>query len=57
VDSEATVQAFRRALQDCELDLKEQNFRNFSPDHIETSELSSWIAALSRQLEDPARAR
>jgi hypothetical protein len=57
VGSEHTVEAFRRALEDCELDLPDRNFRNFSPEQLESAELNSWIAELSAQLEDPAGER
>jgi flavodoxin len=57
VDSEPTVSAFRRALQDCELVIPDQNFRNLSGEHPDSAELSSWVEALTRQLEDPARER
>jgi hypothetical protein len=57
VDSEATLKAFRRALQDCELDFPEQNFRNFHGGDIDSAELGGWIAALTGQLEDPALER
>jgi flavodoxin len=57
VDSEPTVRAFRQALRDCELDLPDQNFRNLSGEHPDSSELMSWIEVLTGQLENPARAR
>ena len=57
VDSEPTVGAFRQALQDCELILPDQNFRNFSAERLESTDLSSWVEALSRQLGDQARGR
>ena len=53
VGSEPTVQALRRALQDCELDIPEGNFRSFSPEQIDSTELNSWIGQLSGQLGDP----
>lgn len=57
VDSEPTVEAFRRALQDCELVIPEENFRNLGGGHPDSAELSRWIESLIRQLEDPARER
>ena len=57
LDSEVTLKAFRRALQDCELDFPEQNFRNFHGGDIDSAELGGWIAALTGQLEDPALER
>ena len=57
VDSEPTVGAFRRALQDCELVIPDQNFRNLGGEHPDSAELSSWVESLIRQLEDPARER
>jgi hypothetical protein len=56
VESEPTVKAFRRALQDCELYLPEKNFRSLSRGQLEPTELISWIEELTGQLEDPARA-
>ena len=57
VGSEPTVAAFRRALRDCELDLPDRNFRSFSPEQLESTELNSWIEYLSGQLENPAGER
>ena len=57
VDSEATVNAFRRALQDCELDLPDWNFRSLSREQIESTDLNGWIGELASQLGDPARGR
>jgi hypothetical protein len=57
VDSEPTLKAFRRALLDCELDLPDQNFRNFHRGELDSTELSSWIETLAGRLEDPADAR
>jgi hypothetical protein len=55
VDSEPTVRAFRQALQDCELALPDENFRNISSGRLESSDLRDWIDALTRQLGGPAR--
>jgi hypothetical protein len=57
LESEPTVKAFRRALQDCELDLPDRNFRSLSRAQIESTELNSWIGELTSQLGDPARGR
>jgi hypothetical protein len=57
VDSEATVRAFRQALQDCELALPVENFRSLSRENLQSSDLKAWINAITRQLEDPARGR
>jgi hypothetical protein len=57
VDSRPTLEAFRRALQDCELDLPDRNFRSFHREELEATELSRWIQDLTVQLEDPARDR
>jgi hypothetical protein len=57
VDSEPTVGAFRRALQDCELVIRDQNFRNLGGGHPDSTELCSWVESLVRQLEGPARER
>jgi hypothetical protein len=55
VDSEPTVRALRQALQDCELGLPDQNFRNFGRERLESADLCSWVGALTRQLGDRAR--
>ena len=55
VDSEPTVRALRQALQDCELFLPDQNFRNLSAEHLDPADLEGWIDALTRQLRNPAR--
>jgi hypothetical protein len=57
VDSEPTVTAFRRALQDCELELRTGNFRNLSAEDLYSPELSDWIDSLTRQLGEIARGR
>jgi flavodoxin len=57
LDSERTLTAFRHALQDCELLLSDENFRNVSAVRSESSDLSEWIAGLTRQLESHARGR
>jgi hypothetical protein len=58
VGSEPTVQAFRRALRDCELELPDGNFRSFSAEQLESTELlSSWIDELSGQLKGSAGER
>ena len=57
LDSEDTVRALRQALQDCELALPDRNFRSFQRENPDSTELSSWIDALTGQLEDPARER
>ena len=57
VGSEPTVQAFRLALRDCELDLPDGNFRSFQPEQLESSELNGWIDELSGQLKEPAGER
>jgi hypothetical protein len=55
VNSEPTLEVFRQALQDCELVLSDQNFRNISREQFTSPELREWIAALSGQLENQAR--
>ena len=57
IDSDATVRAFRQALQDCELALPDQNFRSFPLENPDSTELSRWVEALIGQLGDPARGR
>ena len=52
VESEPTLSAFRRALQDCELALTDENFRNVRNMHGDSTDLDGWVAALTRQLED-----
>lgn len=52
VESEPTLSAFRRALQDCELVLPDQNFRNVRDMHGDSTDLGGWVSALTRQLED-----
>jgi flavodoxin len=57
VDSEPTLSAFRRALQDCELVLSDENFRNMSGAGTDSKELGDWVSALTRQLQDRLRGR
>ena len=57
VDSEETIRSFRRALQDCELDLRDENFRNLSRGDLESPDLDGWVEALTRQLEAQSSAR
>jgi len=57
VDSEPTLEAFRRAVKDCELVLSDQSFLNLKGGQLDLAVLGGWIAALSRQLEDQARDR
>jgi hypothetical protein len=51
VDSDETIRSFRKALQDCELELPEENFRNLSRRDLESPELDGWVENLTRQLE------
>ena len=55
VDSEATLAAFRRALQDCELALGDQHCRNFGAARLDAEPLETWVAGLVRQLESQTR--
>ena len=57
LDSEPTPAAFRLALQDCELELPKQNFRNFHREELEAAQLCRWIEALTGGLENPTGER
>jgi flavodoxin len=57
VSSEPTVNAFRQALEDCELVLSDRNFLNFDSAQPASSELKGWAEALTGQLEKCARER
>ena len=52
-----SVADFRRALQDCELDLSDGNFRNIGSGHLESPDLRDWIDGLTRQLGELHRGR